>query len=138
MFSTIYIYIKLHREATTYWSACSIKNLTTNLPLSNQICLYNLPPSIFNTTSVCGDGLVEAGEQCDCGRAPSSECNSSCCSNVTCQLIGATTQCAFGQCCNVPTCLVGCDLHSNNINSSQHIIVYTLKLYTQNIYNKYY
>jgi len=65
-----------------------------------------MPTSVFDTASVCGNGLLEPGEQCDCARAPpSSECNSDCCNNKTCQLVGAA-QCAFGRCCDVSVCAV--------------------------------
>ena len=72
-----------------------------------DFCLYNMPPLLYFPQPLCGNGLIDTGEQCDCGAAPSSECNANCCNNVTCQLTSGKA-CASGKCCNIGSCQVGC------------------------------
>ncbi|ELK08273.1 Disintegrin and metalloproteinase domain-containing protein 28, partial [Pteropus alecto] len=63
--------------------------------LSN--CLFNAPlPTDIISTPVCGNQLVEMGEDCDCGT--SEECTNICCDAKTCK-IKAGLQCALGECC---------------------------------------
>ncbi|XP_054215585.1 disintegrin and metalloproteinase domain-containing protein 28 isoform X12 [Homo sapiens] len=63
--------------------------------LSN--CLFNAPlPTDIISTPICGNQLVEMGEDCDCGT--SEECTNICCDAKTCK-IKATFQCALGECC---------------------------------------
>ncbi|XP_060237256.1 disintegrin and metalloproteinase domain-containing protein 18 [Meriones unguiculatus] len=51
--------------------------------------------------SVCGDGIVEANEECDCGN--DTECRfRECCNSETCRL-KASAQCGSGPCCT-PSC----------------------------------
>jgi len=91
------------KEPPTEWGSCAERNLTSKENYATYFCLFNNPAVVFQPEILCGNGLVEAGEQCDCGLAPSSECNPQCCSNTTCQLINSA-QCAFGRCCDVPSC----------------------------------
>nr|XP_055151690.1 disintegrin and metalloproteinase domain-containing protein 28 isoform X4 [Symphalangus syndactylus] len=63
--------------------------------LSN--CLFNAPlPTDIISTPICGNQLVEMGEDCDCGT--SEECTNICCDAETCK-IKASFQCALGECC---------------------------------------
>nr|XP_008977359.3 disintegrin and metalloproteinase domain-containing protein 28 isoform X4 [Callithrix jacchus] len=63
--------------------------------LSN--CLFNAPlRTDIVSTPICGNQLVEMGEDCDCGT--SEECTNICCDTKTCK-IKASFQCAFGECC---------------------------------------
>ncbi|KAK5871733.1 hypothetical protein PBY51_004595 [Eleginops maclovinus] len=48
------------------------------------------------TPSLCGNGFLEAGEQCDCGTVE--ECVNTCCNATTCRLREGA-QCAEGECC---------------------------------------
>ncbi|GAB1293054.1 Disintegrin and metalloproteinase domain-containing protein 18 [Apodemus speciosus] len=51
--------------------------------------------------AVCGDGIMEAGEECDCGNK--TECQfKECCDHETCRLKGSA-RCGSGACCT-PTC----------------------------------
>nr|XP_019569677.1 PREDICTED: disintegrin and metalloproteinase domain-containing protein 28 isoform X1 [Rhinolophus sinicus] len=63
--------------------------------LSN--CLFNAPlPTDIISTPICGNQMVEMGEDCDCGTAE--ECTNICCDTKTCK-IKAGFQCALGECC---------------------------------------
>ena len=88
------------------WSQCSIDQFNNLFQHGMDYCLYNIPPTILDSSSVCGDGLIETGEQCDCGKAPTNECSDTCCNTTTCQLIPGA-QCAAGRCCDIPQCKVG-------------------------------
>jgi hypothetical protein len=63
-------------------------------------CLKNKPPKLFDSPT-CGNGFVEAGEQCDCGLKQ--YCNNSCCNPETCMLY-SNASCATGECCDLSTC----------------------------------
>ncbi|XP_006884974.1 PREDICTED: disintegrin and metalloproteinase domain-containing protein 28 [Elephantulus edwardii] len=64
--------------------------------LSN--CLSNAPlPTDIISTPICGNQLVEIGEDCDCGTPE--ECTNICCDAKTCK-IKTKFQCALGECCD--------------------------------------
>ncbi|XP_046696079.1 disintegrin and metalloproteinase domain-containing protein 10 isoform X2 [Silurus meridionalis] len=53
------------------FSICSIRNISQVLEKKRAICF------VESGQPICGNGLVEAGEQCDCGY--SDQCKDSCC-----------------------------------------------------------
>ncbi|XP_031428632.1 disintegrin and metalloproteinase domain-containing protein 9-like [Clupea harengus] len=60
-------------------------------------CLLNQPPpSDVLTVAVCGNAVLEKGEECDCGTPE--ECKSRCCDAATCRLTSGSV-CAEGACC---------------------------------------
>nr|XP_021511390.1 disintegrin and metalloproteinase domain-containing protein 18 [Meriones unguiculatus] len=68
--------------------------------------------------SVCGDGIVEANEECDCGN--DTECRfRECCNSETCRL-KASAQCGSGPCCT-PSCEI-CE-------ASEHVSVAQSRLW---------
>lgn len=85
--------------ATPYaqtFSNCSSAELKTGFTQGLGSCLNNIPTKLF-TNPICGNGIRESGEQCDCGSP--AECTSNCCNATTCKLL-PSAQCASGPCCN--------------------------------------
>ncbi|KAL5475659.1 hypothetical protein EMCRGX_G025502 [Ephydatia muelleri] len=78
------------------WSSCSTQYLSTALGANHAHCLTNQPQS-FVGSPVCGNGIREGNEICDCGSA--AECRDPCCNPSTCQL-AAGAQCTSGACCS--------------------------------------
>lgn len=68
--------------------------------VSNDGCLANLPTVVVGDP-VCGNGLREDGEGCDCGTPE--ECTNNCCDPMTCQLV-VGADCADGLCCDLDQC----------------------------------
>uniref|UniRef100_A0A1I7V3K8 Peptidase M12B domain-containing protein n=1 Tax=Caenorhabditis tropicalis TaxID=1561998 RepID=A0A1I7V3K8_9PELO len=81
------------------WSECSVKNLASGFNRGIDLCLFN-EPGKKPSDAKCGNGIVEPGEECDCGPL---KCDNDCCNGSTCKLIGEA-QCASGDCCDLKTC----------------------------------
>uniref|UniRef100_A0A3B4EV69 Disintegrin and metalloproteinase domain-containing protein 9-like n=1 Tax=Pundamilia nyererei TaxID=303518 RepID=A0A3B4EV69_9CICH len=61
------------------------------------LCLRNQPAaSNVISNPECGNGLLEQGEQCDCGKPQ--ECTNKCCNAATCTFTQGSA-CAHGACC---------------------------------------
>uniref|UniRef100_H2YWW6 Peptidase M12B domain-containing protein n=1 Tax=Ciona savignyi TaxID=51511 RepID=H2YWW6_CIOSA len=83
---------------STMWSNCSVAHLETFLRDYDPGCLLNVPhPDNIFTASICGNGITERGEECDCGFPGS--CNLRCCNSTSCMLL-PTAQCTTGVCCS--------------------------------------
>ncbi|CAI5454733.1 unnamed protein product [Caenorhabditis angaria] len=81
------------------WSECSVKNLANAFNRGVDLCLFN-EPGKKPSDAVCGNHIVEAGEECDCGPI---KCSNPCCDYKTCKFIGEAV-CASGECCDLQTC----------------------------------
>jgi len=55
----------------TRWSECSKTTLNESLARGIGICLENVPDTYISAQ--CGNGIVDDGEECDCGLAPNAE-----------------------------------------------------------------
>ncbi|XP_055524444.1 zinc metalloproteinase-disintegrin-like BmMP [Wyeomyia smithii] len=82
------------------WSSCSFQYLETGLKHGLGACLKNKPAKMF-VKSTCGNGLLEPGEECDCGLPH--VCDTKCCDAMTCRLTINST-CATGECCDLDNC----------------------------------
>ncbi|XP_061672381.1 disintegrin and metalloproteinase domain-containing protein 9-like [Syngnathoides biaculeatus] len=80
------------------FSSCSADDFEKMLLRTGGSCLLNVPrPDEAYSAPYCGNGLLDPGEDCDCGSAK--ECESDpCCEFSTCRL-KAGAQCADGECC---------------------------------------
>eukprot|EP00118_Oscarella_pearsei_P004829 m.21210 g.21210 ORF g.21210 m.21210 type:complete len:880 (+) comp28150_c0_seq3:291-2930(+) len=84
------------------FSQCSEQDYSDFLEAGHGTCLFNIPTGTF-AGPICGNGLIEDGEECDCGT--SAECGqlNACCNITTCTLQPGV-QCASGECCNTSQC----------------------------------
>ncbi|KAI4957134.1 hypothetical protein J4E86_005607 [Alternaria arbusti] len=75
-------------DGISRFSACSIGNICSALGRNSvkSQCLTNNRDVALLTGPNCGNGIVEDGEQCDCGGASGCEGNK-CCNPDTCQFI---------------------------------------------------
>ncbi|KAI5107940.1 disintegrin and metalloproteinase domain-containing protein 8 precursor [Silurus meridionalis] len=81
-----------------HFSSCSKMALETFLQNYDVRCLLNAPnEDDLVGGPVCGNAIVEKGEECDCGTLQ--ECENPCCNATTCQLTEGS-QCAHGECCH--------------------------------------
>ncbi|KAM4623304.1 zinc metalloproteinase-disintegrin-like VMP-III isoform 1-T2 [Polymixia lowei] len=81
-----------------FFSDCSEGQLAEFLERAQPSCL--LKPSSVRTIDVgprCGNAMLDAGEECDCGTLE--ECKNPCCDASTCRLKQGA-QCAHGECCD--------------------------------------
>uniref|UniRef100_A0A667HQ27 ADAM metallopeptidase domain 15 n=1 Tax=Lynx canadensis TaxID=61383 RepID=A0A667HQ27_LYNCA len=78
------------------FSNCSRRALEEALLEGMGSCLFERQPGLPSMAAVCGNMLVEPGEQCDCGFPD--ECTDPCCDDFTCQLRPGA-QCASGGLC---------------------------------------
>uniref|UniRef100_A0A3B4ASB6 ADAM metallopeptidase domain 28 n=1 Tax=Periophthalmus magnuspinnatus TaxID=409849 RepID=A0A3B4ASB6_9GOBI len=76
------------------FSTCSRSKYEEFLLSRGVDCLLDKPDyKTLVSPPVCGNGFVEAGEQCDCGT-----CTNCCCNASTCAF-SEGSQCAEGECC---------------------------------------
>ena len=80
------------------WSSCSVNQLRNSLTRADNNlgrCLANEPITTV-ADPVCGNGIREHDEICDCGSPE--ECNDHCCNARTCKPVTGA-QCTKGECC---------------------------------------
>ncbi|XP_074051392.1 disintegrin and metalloproteinase domain-containing protein 28 isoform X2 [Macrotis lagotis] len=79
------------------FSSCSRNTFDKFMSTGSPNCLMNVPlPDDIISTPICGNLIVELGEDCDCGSPE--ECTNVCCDATTCK-IKSNFQCALGECC---------------------------------------
>ncbi|NXF11073.1 ADA32 protein, partial [Smithornis capensis] len=100
--------VALHSSGAKAFSNCSVRDFETFLRQGRGTCLFHSPRRSRvspRARAVCGNGLVEPGEQCDCGSAE--EClHDKCCTN-TCRFKRGA-KCSSGLCCR------GCQFKRKN------------------------
>ncbi|XP_070708009.1 disintegrin and metalloproteinase domain-containing protein 9 [Pempheris klunzingeri] len=83
---------------STSFSRCSGEDFETLIIRGGGVCLTNQPsPSDVVGVAECGNGRLDKGEQCDCGKPE--ECRNECCNAATCTFTPGST-CAQGDCCS--------------------------------------
>ncbi|CAB3227734.1 unnamed protein product [Arctia plantaginis] len=89
----------------TGWSTCSLKKLKFSLSTGIGFCLRNKPRSLIEYP-ICGNGILDLGEQCDCSAmtvvGTYLQCYV-CCDPSTCML-RANATCDTGECCHLSIC----------------------------------
>lgn len=87
-----------YRSLPFKFSKKSIDTYHRLLRLGRGICLFNRPNQIEDF-KLCGNGILDKGEDCDCGNFQ--ECRNlgdSCCDPITCRY-RADAECVNGTCC---------------------------------------
>ncbi|KAK2820521.1 hypothetical protein Q5P01_023480 [Channa striata] len=85
-------------SGSTSFSTCSSDDFEALIFRGGGVCLRNLPsPSNVINVAECGNGLVDEGEQCDCGKPQ--DCTNKCCNAATCKFTFGSS-CAQGLCCD--------------------------------------
>ncbi|KAK2503124.1 hypothetical protein MC885_014968 [Smutsia gigantea] len=79
------------------FSNCSRRALEKALLGGMGSCLFERLPGLPSMAAVCGNRLVEPGEQCDCGFPD--DCTDPCCDHFTCQLRPGAQCASDGLCC---------------------------------------
>ncbi|XP_018554716.1 LOW QUALITY PROTEIN: disintegrin and metalloproteinase domain-containing protein 9-like [Lates calcarifer] len=80
------------------FSSCSAEDFEKLILRGGGVCLRNQPlPSDVVGTAECGNGRLDKGEQCDCGKPE--VCNNKCCDPATCKFASGAS-CAQGACCD--------------------------------------
>ncbi|XP_029142019.1 zinc metalloproteinase-disintegrin-like atrolysin-A, partial [Protobothrops mucrosquamatus] len=86
------------REQLFYeFSNCSLNQYQTYITNYNPQCILNEPlRTDIVSPPVCGNDLLEVGEECDCGSPRT--CRYPCCDAATCKL-HSWVECESGECC---------------------------------------
>ena len=83
-----------------HWSDCSLRAFQDAFNRGIDSCMRNRPSQ--DLFAYCGNGILEEGEECDCGQG--AEClKQKCCDMQTCKLTNGS-RCGTGICCDFNKC----------------------------------
>ncbi|CAB1334619.1 unnamed protein product [Coregonus sp. 'balchen'] len=102
------------------FSNCNVEEYHNFLNSGGGACLFNKPLKLLDPPE-CGNGLVEPGEECDCGSP--AECEregEKCCQKCT---LTQGSKCSDGLCCN--NCQVQVTMHCHNTHTHAYMHAYT-------------
>uniref|UniRef100_A0A8C9KJU8 A disintegrin and metallopeptidase domain 3-like n=1 Tax=Panthera tigris altaica TaxID=74533 RepID=A0A8C9KJU8_PANTA len=96
----------IHSHGVKFFSSCSMNEFNRMVSQPEFGCLQNeivSEVSYQDKNTLCGNGILEPPEECDCG--PSQPCKfEKCCDTEHCTLI-EPAECGTGPCCDKNTCL---------------------------------
>ncbi|MBZ3886767.1 Disintegrin and metalloproteinase domain-containing protein 9 [Sciurus carolinensis] len=99
----------IRSQGIKVFSRCSTDEFKQTIARPQFGCLQKkklLPKVVYQPQSTCGNGVMEGGEECDCGQPESCDFKK-CCNPTTCTLVGSS-ECGSGACCNKANCKMHC------------------------------
>ncbi|XP_058145836.1 A disintegrin and metallopeptidase domain 3-like isoform X1 [Dasypus novemcinctus] len=97
----------IHSHGVKFFSSCNMDEYKHTVSQPAFECLQIKTPTEMVSKvrrSTCGNGILESGEQCDCG-LPENCRYKKCCDVEECRLIGSA-ECGSGPCCEPNSCLI--------------------------------
>ncbi|ESO03886.1 hypothetical protein HELRODRAFT_99722 [Helobdella robusta] len=91
-----------NKNSVYSWASCSIETLAE--VYSEHVCLLKRKAAFELFPVLCGNGLPDVGEDCDCGSFPEDYCSRKCCDVKTCKFVVNGSTCATGLCCDLTKC----------------------------------
>ncbi|XP_049628670.1 disintegrin and metalloproteinase domain-containing protein 2-like [Suncus etruscus] len=91
----------IHSSGVKTFSNCSLEDFAHFISMPESNCLQNKPRLVSSDQQivvVCGNGLKEEGEDCDCGSEEDCEITANTCCTPNCKFIEGG-QCDVGECC---------------------------------------
>ncbi|CAD7680310.1 unnamed protein product [Nyctereutes procyonoides] len=98
----------IRSHGVKFFSSCSMDEFKRMASQPEFECLQNQTISnvgYHTASSLCGNGILENSEQCDCGSQEQCKKYEKCCNPEDCTLL-EFAECGTGPCCNKDTCQI--------------------------------